>query len=105
MPNLSYDKILDLASLTNGFVITRKKKGKTLFSATIKNLGAHISAGAKADEPWSDGTNTFVILRAIFDEPLILTGDVDDTLSIQINDDMSGLLQFTVAARGSLETQ
>ena len=103
MPALAYDQILGLAALTNGFVITRSKKGKTLFSATIKTLGAHISAGAIPDNPWSDGTNTFVTLRVVFPDPLIITGDVDDTLTIQINDDMTGLLQFTAAARGSIE--
>lgn len=103
MPNLSYDKILGLNALTNGFTISRTKGGKTLFSASIKTLGAQISAGAKADEPWSDGTNTFVVLRAVFKKPLILTGDPDDTLTIQINDNMSGLLQFTASGRGGLE--
>ena len=105
MPDLSYNKILALTELANGFTITRKKKGKTLFSATIKSLGAHISAGALPTTTWSDGTNTFVILKAIFDKPLILTGDTDDTLTVQINDDMSGLLQFTAAGRGSLEVR
>jgi len=103
MPVLSYDKILGLSALTIGFIIKRVKKGKTLFSATVKTLGAHMSAGAKPDQPWNDGTNTFITLRAIFNEPLILSGDTDDTLTIQINDPMNGLLQFTAAARGSLE--
>lgn len=103
MPALAYDKILGLTALTNGFVITRSKGGNTLFSATIKALGEHLSAGAKADIPWSDGTNTFVTIRAIFDDPLILTGEPDDILTITINDDMSGLLQFTASGRGGLE--
>ena len=104
MPALAYDQILGLAALANGFVITRAKAGKTLFSATIRTLGAHISAGAKPDIPWSDGTNTFLAVRVIFTDPLILTGEPNDTLTMQINDDMTGLLQFTVAARGSIET-
>ena len=104
MPALAYDQILGLAALANGFVITRAKAGKTLFSATIRTLGAHISAGAKPDIPWSDGTNTFLTIRTIFVDPLVLTGESNDTLTIQINDDMTGLLQFTAAARGSVET-
>lgn len=105
-PFFSYNKILGLNALTNGFVITRTKAGKTLFSSTIRTLGQHISAGAKADTPLSDGANTIVVLRAIFsgEHDLVLTGNVTDTLTIQINDDMSGLVQFTVAARGGLET-
>ncbi len=102
-PFLSYNKILGLSALTNGFVITRVKDGVTLFSATIRTLGAHISAGALPDTPLSDGTNTIVVLRAKFRRDLILTGRPDDTLTIQINDNMSDLLQFTASARGSLE--
>ncbi len=103
---LDPDAILGVSALTNGFVITRSKKGKTLFSATVKTLGAHIAAGAKPDGTLTapDGSSTFQILRAIFPEPLILTGNPDDTLEITINDNMSGLERFTVAARGGLET-
>jgi len=103
MPNIAYDAILGVSALSNGFSIRREKKGVTLFNATIKTLGAHISAGARPDSPWHDDTNTFLTLRVLFDSPLILTGATDDTLTITINDDMSGLLQFTCAARGSLE--
>lgn len=104
MPGLAFNKILDLAALTNGFVITRLKEGKTIFSATIRTLGGHISAGAIPSNPWSDGTNTFITLRVVFPDPLILTGDPNDGLTIQINDSMSDLLQFTVAGRGSIES-
>ncbi len=102
-PFLSYDAILGLAALSNGFVITRKKKGKTLFSVTIKTLGAQISVGATIGELVTDNANTFITLRFKFPDPLILTGDPDDSLTITINDDMSGLLQFTAVARGALE--
>lgn len=104
VPDLSYDKILDLTALTNGFVITRKKGGITLFNANIKTLGGHISAGAEVGEIWCDATNTFLTLRVKFPDPLILTGESNDILTITINDDMSGLLQFTAAARGSIES-
>jgi hypothetical protein len=105
MPALAYDKILSVSRMPVGFTIARRKNGVTLFSASVQTLGDHMSAGAKPDQPWSDGTNTFVVLRAAFVRPLIITGDIDDTLEIQINDDMSGLLQFRVSARGGLETE
>ena len=104
LPGLSYNKILGESALTNGFIITRSKGGVTLFAATIKTIGDHIAAGATIDSPMSDGTNTFITLRAKFGSPLVLTGDVSDILTITVNDDMSGLLQFTVSARGGLET-
>ena len=103
MPSIAYDAILGVASLPIGFLINRSKAGKSLFSATVKTIGAHISAGAKMDIPIDKGGKTFLILRAVFEDPLILSGDTDDTLTIQINDNMSGLLQFTASARGNLE--
>ena len=105
--NLSIDPdtILGVSALTNGFVIKRTKGGKTLFSATIKSLGGQISGGALPDRPLTapDGSSTLVVLRVIFNDPLILTGEFDDTLTITINDNMSALEQFTVTANGGLE--
>jgi len=103
MSTISFDKIGTLASLATGFVITRTQAGITLFSATVRTIGEHLSSGARIEDIMDDGTNTFFTLRAVFPDPLILTGDPDDTLSVTINDNMSGLLQFTAAARGSIE--
>lgn len=104
VPGLAHNQILGLSQLTNGFVVTRTKGGDVLFSATIRSIGAAMSAGAVADIPLSDGTNTIFVLRIKFLRNFILTGDPDDSLTIQINDDMSGLTQFTIAAVGGLET-
>ncbi len=101
---LTFDAILGVSALTNGFVITRSKGGEILFSATIRTLGAHIAAGATIGELFTDDANTFLTLRVLFSDPLVLTGDVDDKLTVTINDKMDGLLRFTAAARGSLET-
>lgn len=103
---LDPDMILGLASLTNGWVITRTKAGKTLFSATIHDLGSHMAAGATVTELITapDSSSTQVVMRAQFKRDLVLTGDPNDTITIQINDDMSGLERFTVSARGGLET-
>ncbi len=103
---LDYNAILGVAALTNGFIINRSKAGKTLFNVTIRTLGQHIAAGAKREGPVTapDGTSTMLVLRVVFEDPLLLTGDNEDTLTIQINDPMNGLLQFTAAARGSIET-
>jgi len=104
MPGISFDGILGLPALSTGFIVKRTKSGQTLFSAKIQTLGGQIAAGGRPVAEWSDGTNTFVALRVPFEEPLVLTAEPDDTLTIQINDNMSGLLRFTVSARGSLES-
>lgn len=102
---LDVSKILGLSALTNGFVIKRTKDTKALFSATIRTLGGHISAGAKPDPVLTapDGSSTFVVLRAIFKNPLILSPITIDRLTITNNDNMSDLQQFTASARGDLE--
>jgi len=104
MPALGYDQILGLSALGIGFTILRRKRGVTLFSASIKALGGLMAIGAKSDTPWSDGINTFVTLRMTFRRPLILSGDNDDIFTITINDPMNGLLVFTATATGGLET-
>ncbi len=101
---IGYDEILGLSALTNGFTIVRSKAGVTVFSITISTIGDQVSAGAELTNQMDDGNTMFVTLKAMFDRPLILTGDVEDILTITINDNMSGLLQFRVAARGGLET-
>jgi len=90
-------------TLSTGFTITRKRKGKTLFTATIKNPTDHLASGAEISDVISDGTRTTLIMKAKFKRELILTGDPDDTITIQINDNMSGLTRFTCSARGGLE--
>ncbi len=102
VPDLDPDKFLGV-TLTIGFIITRRKAGKTLFTASIKTPTDHMAAGAEITDVISNGTRTALIMKAKFNRALILTGDPDDTITIQINDDMSGLTRFTVSARGGLE--
>jgi len=61
-------------------------------SQSSVTISPRVQHGVK--EPW-----------AVFDVPLIITGEPDDLLTITVNDDMSGLLQFRVSARGSLENR
>jgi len=100
MPNLSYDKILGLAKLTNGITFSRVRKGVSLFSATIKSVGDSLKGGADLINEISDGTNTCITIRTTFLEPVLLDSRFEDNISITINDDLTGLISFTVIATG-----
>lgn len=104
MPGLSYDKILALSALTNGIVFSRVQENVTNFSVTFKQIGDFLSAGSNLINQISDGTNTFITFLVTFPEPIILEGDpTENFLSFTINDNLSGLLQFTASARGAVE--
>ena len=104
MVNLSYNKILGVSVLSTGIVFRRVKAGKTLFSLTLKQLGDFLASGSDLVNVISDGTNTSITLLFRFPEPIILDGTAAaDYLSFTINDDLSGLLQFTAVVRGALE--
>jgi hypothetical protein len=104
VPNLAYDDFMGITSpLTNGVLFSRVKGGKTIFNVSIKQLGDFLATGANIANHISDGTNTFITMVIEFPEPIILNGTNDDFLSYTINDNLSGLLQFTAAARGALE--
>lgn len=103
MPALAYNKILDLSALTNGFIIRRIKNGKVLVAITVKQIGDLLSVGANLENVISDGTNTFVNISITFPEPIVLEGGEGNLLSITINDNLLGLVQFTAVLRGSSE--
>ena len=103
MEGLSYDKILGVAVLPNGIIFRRVENGESLFAVTIKQLGDFLSTGSNLINHISDGSNTFITLLVQFPEPIILKGSPEDNfLSFTVSDDLSGLLQFTAAARGAL---
>lgn len=103
MPALAFDKILNVNSLANGILFRRIQNGLVQFTVQLQQLGDFLAAGADIVNPMSDNTNTFIGLLILFPEPVILKGSpTQNFLSFTINDDLSGLDQFTVVARGSL---
>lgn len=103
MLGLAYDALLGVSTLSNGITFSRVQSGKTVFAITLKQLGDFLSSGSNIVNAISDGTNTFITLQVTFPEAVILDGNAGDFLSFTINDNLSGLLQFTAVARGSIE--
>ena len=101
MPNLSYDKLLGLTELNTGITFRRVQDGKTEFSFNIHHIGDAMSAGSTMVNCIGDGTNTYLTLEVEFSQEIILEGSPSlNYLEFIINDDLSGLLQFTANARG-----
>lgn len=100
MPNLSYDNLLGLSSLISGIRLERKRDGVTQFSIAYNNLNDFISRAFDITTAICDGTNTSIALKRVFTDFIVLDSRTDDTLTITINDDLSGLISFTALALG-----
>lgn len=101
---LSYNQILGVSKLTNGIILQLTQKGERVFSENLKQLGDFLSAGANVVDTMSDGTNTCVTIDLPFNKDIVLTGNgSDNSITITINDNLSGLLTFTATAIGALE--
>lgn len=100
---LAFDALLGVAALTNGISFQRVQDGEVAFAVNIKQLGDFLATGSNIVNSISDGTNTFITLLIEFPEPIILNPGLGSALTFTINDNLSGLSQFTAAARGAAE--
>jgi len=101
--NLAYNKILGVTKLTNGIIYAGVKNGETVFSGNLKQL-ADFLVVATIDDHLSDGTNTLLTLVINLIQPIVLFGGADNNfLSLTINDNLSGLVEFRAIARGAVE--
>ncbi|MCH8837724.1 MAG: hypothetical protein IIA60_07970 [Candidatus Marinimicrobia bacterium] len=103
MTGLAYNSLLGVSALSNGIIFARVQEDKTVFAVSLKQLSDFLATGSNLINMVSDGTNTFITLLVEFPEPIILDGSTGDNLSFTINDNLSGLLLFTAAARGAIE--
>ena len=103
LPNLAYNKLLG-ETLTSGINYKREHDGKILFSRTINSiLDLLQSPNTEIVSQGSDGTNTFITIRATHTEPLLLKSENDDVLSWTVSEDLSGLLQLKISAGCKVE--
>jgi len=103
VPNLAYNQILGVSKLSNGIIYAGVKNGETIFSGNLKQLADFLVVGT-IDDHLSDGTNTLVTIVVNLIEPIVLFGGADNNfLSLTINDNLSGLVEFRAIARGALE--
>lgn len=105
--NLSYDKFFTIPELTNGVLTRIRVGGVTIESLVFRDNYDFISLpGFRVDNIFTDGTNVFAryidsVAATTF--PIVLNGDDGDSLSLVVNDDLSGLLRFKGSYGGYLE--
>lgn len=98
----AYDKIL-AATLTNGITINRESAGVTTIGRSILNIADFAKFGATiSDESFlDDGTNTMLVFDIMFeDESQVIDSKTNDKFSLTLNDDLSGMIEANVYARG-----
>ena len=101
MAGLDHNKILGLASLTNGFSFQRVAQGVPQVSLVMRNFGDMMGFTFQPmPAPFSDGTNTIIKMVALLPEPAVLNGKTGDKVTVTINDDMSGLQIFRIILVG-----
>ena len=105
MQNLSFDKFLGVSALSNGITFTRRENGLVVLTLLFKQLSDMLGGGGTLSNVISDATNTYITIAVDFPEPIIMDGNFDDTLTLTINDNLSGLLLFSTLARGALEVE
>jgi len=100
MHNLAYNQILGVPKLDSGILISRIIDEETVFSASVTSLFDFMKISGEIRSVISDGTNTALTVNVTFSEPLELRGSQLDKVSVQVADDLSGLLEFNAFARG-----
>lgn len=99
MPYFSYDKFLDVPSLSVGILYRRFVSEKITLSFPFKNLGEILMfPGATIEDCGSDGTNTFLKIFVDLKEPIVLKSENADKISFVVSDDLSPLLKFVISA-------
>jgi hypothetical protein len=99
MPYLSYDKLLGLASLTNGILYQRAINRRIPLSFPFRNLGDILMfPGARLQDYGSDGTNTFLKFFVKLYQPILLKKENADKISFLVSDDLSGLVKLIISA-------
>ena len=99
---LDYSKILGV-TLPNGLVITRITKEGPVLGRSISSVSDFYSFGFNRDLIQDDGTNSMLVVSVKFDRPLTLNALFEESIRIDINDDLSGFLIATAIARGESE--
>jgi len=101
--SLDYSKILG-ATLTNGISFVRKTKSGSSSVLIADKIGDFYRAGFTRKLIQDDGANTILTVELCFDRAIALNSLYDDYIYIEINDDLSGLINMTAVASGEEET-
>jgi hypothetical protein len=101
----AYNKIGAISKLSNGIVLNVTIDETVIFSASFQQLADFLLEGGVILNQVDDGTNTYITINIKVDKisPIVLDARENDKITITINDDISGLLEFKAEAIGGSE--
>ncbi len=106
MPNIPYDSFLGVARLPVGILYREYQNNEVSTSYVMHQFSDLINfPTADLHSFGSDGTNTWFSLRFTLEAPLKLVRDNADRITITIQDDLTGLLQFRASSHILIEEE
>jgi len=106
MIKIPYNSFFSIPKLDSGITYKRTQNNKVTFSTQIKQMIDILQlSGSTISGNGSDGTNTWIVLKNIMMEPLLLKYEDNDSLSMTVNDNLSDLLLFRIGAGCKEETR
>ena len=103
MANIPYDGFLG-ETLTSGITYQRIQEEEVKSSFTISDLiGLLELSGTSISGQGSDGTNTWVTIKAVHQEPLLLKAEDNDKIQWTVSEDLTGLIRFRITAGCKIE--
>ena len=106
VPAIPYDAFLGVAALDSGIRYQRVQNGKVKLALTLRQMSHLLRLpGATIDGYGSaaDGTDTWVSVNVVFDEPVILKRENNDRLEFVVSDDLSRLDALNISAHAKVE--
>lgn len=104
LPGIPYNSLLGVSALTSGLQYSREQNGDIVLNLAFKQLGDFLQLpGSEVASYGGDGTNTWLNLKLVPTEPVVLKAEHDDKLQFSVFDDLTGLLQFRISAGCKVE--
>ncbi len=100
IPNIAYNQLLAVSTLTNGILVQHIKDGAVRFGANIKQLSDFIQAGFEIVTLNGNATTTWLVISLVFNTPIVLDSRQDDSMRVTIQDNLAGLTVARMFARG-----
>lgn len=104
LPNIPYDSLLG-ETLAVGLSYQLRQEDNIIFNHIIKDLSDFlVISGTKLNDYGCTGqTNTWITLKLVFSEPVILKPELEEQLCIVVSEDLSGLSVLKSSANCKVE--
>lgn len=103
IPQLEYNKILNENSLSSGIILGKYRRNVPIETITIKNMGELLSLPNTKiiDIAYHQSSDTTMLsIEMLFDNPVLLKDEYQESYQIRINDDLSELTKFVTWGSG-----